>query len=128
MDSITSGRVRMRYSLQPSYSAPPKSIGPRFFVWMAVPMAPSRTRIRFERASFNCSTLCFLSPIAKVILFQLLGWEDPHPYKIPFYVALYMNFKLKFDNGPQFASVRGSLKTPFKNKDFECPAKRRSKN
>ena len=47
----TSGRVRTRISLQPSRSAPPKSAAVRFTAWSAVPMAPSRTRMRSCNAS-----------------------------------------------------------------------------
>ena len=42
----TSGRVRTRFSLQPSRSGPPKSSAVRSWPWIAVPIAPSRTRIR----------------------------------------------------------------------------------
>src|SRR5918992_3355048 len=51
MRRITSGRVRLRCSLQPSYCAPPKSAGPRPAAWSIVPMAPSSTRMRSSSAS-----------------------------------------------------------------------------
>src|SRR4029450_8710282 len=43
---MTSGRVRLRCSLQPSYFAPPKSSAERPRDWIIVPMAPARTRMR----------------------------------------------------------------------------------
>ena len=42
----TSGRVRTRFSLQPSSSGPPKSAAVRSRAWSAVPVAPSSTRMR----------------------------------------------------------------------------------
>src|SRR5688572_6283393 len=50
MPAMASGRVRTRFSLQPSSAAPPKSAGPRSNCWIIVPMAPSRTRMRSRRA------------------------------------------------------------------------------
>ena len=44
MSRMTSGRIRFRYSLQPSYCGPPKSAADRFLDWIIVPIAPSKTR------------------------------------------------------------------------------------
>src|SRR5712692_3615506 len=46
-----SGRVRTRFSLQPSSEAPPKSAAVRFLCCSIVPIAPSSTRIRCARNS-----------------------------------------------------------------------------
>ena len=46
-----SGRVRMRFSLQPSSAGPPKSSAERRACCSMVPMAPSSTRIRVSRIS-----------------------------------------------------------------------------
>ena len=51
MSRMSSGRVRTRFSLQPSSSGPPKSAAFSFFAWMSVPIAPSSTRMRSERVS-----------------------------------------------------------------------------
>src|SRR5688572_2808467 len=45
MSVMTSGRVRTRFSLQPSSAGPPKSAAVSFRRWIIVPMAPSRQRI-----------------------------------------------------------------------------------
>src|SRR5690242_16709909 len=46
MSAMTSGRVRLRCSLQPSYGAPPKSSAESPRAWIIVPIAPSSTRMR----------------------------------------------------------------------------------
>src|SRR5271155_5466999 len=48
MSSTTSGRVRTRFSLQPSRAAPPKSPAVRLRCCSIVPIAPSSTSIRSE--------------------------------------------------------------------------------
>src|SRR5712664_720663 len=51
MSRTTSGRVRTRFSLQPSRKAPPKSSAVRLRCWSMVPMAPSSTRMRCDKRS-----------------------------------------------------------------------------
>src|SRR6266545_3750293 len=51
MARMTSGRVRLRCSLHPSYWAPPKSWAARLRDWIMVPIAPSSTRMRRWNAS-----------------------------------------------------------------------------
>src|SRR2546425_10256455 len=51
MRRMTSGRVRLRCSLHPSYCGPPKSAASRPRAWIIVPIAPSRTRMRPASAS-----------------------------------------------------------------------------
>src|SRR6266481_881731 len=51
MSSTTSGRVRTKFSLQPSRNAPPKSPAVRCLCCSIVPIAPSSTRIRSESNS-----------------------------------------------------------------------------
>src|SRR4051794_6249020 len=48
--AITSGRVTLRISLQPSSSGPPKSSRVRSASWRLVPAAPSNTRTRSRSA------------------------------------------------------------------------------
>ena len=55
MSSTTSGRVRTRFSLQPSSAGPPKSAAVRFRCCSMVPIAPSRTSTRSARI---CSSAC----------------------------------------------------------------------
>src|SRR5581483_9507293 len=54
MSSTTSGRVRTRFSLQPSSAGPPKSAADRCRCCSIVPMAPSSTRIRCSSSSRSC--------------------------------------------------------------------------
>src|SRR6266446_2379320 len=51
MSRTTSGRVRTRFSLQPSSEAPPKSSAVRLRCCSMVPMAPSSTRMRCDSRS-----------------------------------------------------------------------------
>ncbi len=51
ISSITSGRLRTRWSLHPSSASPPKSARVSSRAWMLVPMAPSKTTTRREMAS-----------------------------------------------------------------------------
>src|SRR5712664_1138221 len=51
MSRTTSGRVRTRFSLQPSSAAPPKSSAVRLHCCSMVPMAPSSTRMRCDKRS-----------------------------------------------------------------------------
>src|SRR5512146_155665 len=48
---MTSGRVRTRWSLQPSNDFPPKSSADRWKRWMFVPIAPSKTSTRWASAA-----------------------------------------------------------------------------
>src|SRR5262249_21129134 len=56
MRATTSGRVRTRFSLQPSSASPPKSSGLRSWACMNVPKAPSSTSTRSCIASRNGCT------------------------------------------------------------------------
>ena len=66
---MASGFVRFRFSLQPSCSAPPKSSAERDRSWMAVPMAPSTTRIRSWSIlfSFSIRSLLFIFTVFRPI-------------------------------------------------------------
>src|SRR3954462_6215811 len=61
----TAGAVATRFSLQPSRAGPPKSAAESPSAWMAVPIAPSRTRIR---SSSKARNRALLSASAKVPL------------------------------------------------------------
>src|SRR5262245_44182955 len=50
---MTSGRVRTRFSLQPSREGPPKSAAESLRRWIIVPMAPSRQTILSANKDFR---------------------------------------------------------------------------
>src|SRR6266850_4969735 len=56
MSRIASGLLRTNCSLQPSYVAPPKPAAESRRSWMAVPIAPSRTRTRFPSVARSAAT------------------------------------------------------------------------
>ena len=74
--STTSGRVRTRFSLQPSSDAPPKSAAERLRCCSMVPIAPSSTRMRSASSSlrarsdsftFRMSDLSFNSSVGAIL-------------------------------------------------------------
>src|SRR5688572_26684557 len=60
MSAITSGRVRTRFSLQPSRAGPPKSSAVSLRRWIIVPIAPSRQGIFSLKISESRALLLFM--------------------------------------------------------------------
>src|SRR6516225_5689323 len=102
--STTSGRVRTRFSLQPSRETPPKSAAERLRCCSMVPIAPSRTSMRSAKSPRRARSDSFRFLIRDLSFNSSVGAIFPAIWPAP--LALIVYVPLPSESNPQPGGAR----------------------